>query len=528
MKNLANGISREKLVRLLIDNTPVAYVILDEEYRIHYINENFIKLRNLDPVSSMGERCYNISNGGKRCRQCAVAKAFQTGEKAFIARKDTLPDGSVRFIDDYAIPLHASKEGGRKFVLEIMVNRTQEMLARERRNSDYDEILAILSSLLEAKDQYTATHSGAVRKVAIQLALAMGLGQQDVFDISVAASLHDIGKVHIPDRIINKPDKLTDEEFAIIKSHPTMSYDMLYGLSSFDTIKNIVRHHHERVDGRGYPDGITGSEMSLGTKIVAVADTYDAITSSRSYRKALSHRYAMDEITRVAGTQLDAEVVGAFLEMDFDEEREANRVLDSDSPPVERVIEKQVVVSKEEEKGQNAFKRIVDEDLLLDELFENTPCGYVLMDADRRVLFASKYFLNYMGLTEEETVGKLCYKAGTAEGVPCVPCAIERSLASGKVEHMRQEQETRNGRKIFDLFGMPLPGDDGEVEYVIEIIIDRTDEMMLEREHEQDFASLINMLNNLLKAQDDSMEPNENMSADILALRERLNELMKK
>ena len=152
IKELLQPDLRSELIRLLIDNTPVAYIILDDQYRIHYINDSFLKLRKLDPETTLGKVCYDISNNGKHCRQCAVEQALKTGQKAFIARKDTLPDGSVRFIDDYAIPIGRNGHGDERYVLEIMVNRSEEMLARERRDADYDETLSILAQLLEAKD----------------------------------------------------------------------------------------------------------------------------------------------------------------------------------------------------------------------------------------------------------------------------------------------------------------------------------------------------------------------------------------
>ncbi len=514
-----------KLIRTLIDNTPVAYIILDDQYRIHYINENFLKLRNLSPEATIGEICYNISNGGVHCRQCAVERALATGRKAFISRKDTLPGGAVRFIDDYAIPLTHGRGEGERYVLEIMVNRTQEMQARERRDADYDEILSILSTLLEAKDRYTAMHSEGVRTAAVKLARAMGLSPEEIFEISIAASLHDIGKVRVPDAIINKPGKLTDEEFAIIKHHPVASYDMLRDLSSFDNVKNIVRHHHERVDGRGYPDGLAGGQLSIGAKIVAVADTYDAITSTRSYRKALSHEYALEEIARAAGSQLDESAVAAFLAMDFDGDGTASRALDGETKPVERVIGAQSVRSEQRSFDKGDFVQALDQDRLLEEIFDNTPCGYVLMDKGRKVLYASRYFLEYMGLSQEDVLGKLCYEAGGVGSVPCPGCAIERALETGKVEYMRQEQDTNNGRKIFDLFGMPLGADEQGMEHVIEVIIDRTDEILMERRREQDFGKLIGMMGELLEEQKADAEGE--LSEKIAALRERLSELMR-
>ncbi len=516
-----------RLIRTLIDNTPVAYIILDKDYRIYYINDNFLKLRKLDPELTLGELCYNISNKGVPCRQCAVKKALQTGEKAFITRRDTLPDGSTKFIDDYAIPLLKDDKGEVQFVLEIMVDRTVEMRSREQRDADYDEILSILSSLLDAKDSYTATHSSSVRTVAFALAKAMNLPRQEIFDIAMAASLHDIGKVRIPDSIINKPGRLTEEEFHIIQGHPKVSYDMVADLSSFENIKNIVRGHHERYDGRGYPDGLAGAAIPLGARIVAVADTYDAITSTRSYRKALTHEFALEEIAKGAGEQFDPEIVRIFLNMDFN----ADGVLEigaEQSQTIDRVIE---APSMKSEKNVVSFageaRKKINLDAFVQKIFDNTPCGYVLMNTDRRVLYASKYFLDYMGLAEEGVINRRCYQIATEDGIPCSPCAIELSLKSGKPEYMRMTQKTNNGWKTFDLYGMPLAGQNGKVENVIEIIIDRTEEVLLEKRREEDFTTLIDTLTGILEEQEREAEKPE-LSGHIVALRDRLKMLMAK
>ncbi len=528
MNKFLNLDSKSELVKIFIDNTPIAYIILDKDYRIHYINESFAKLRKLDMAETIGNKCYNISNGGVRCANCAVASALETGEKAFISRKDILPDGSVRFIDDYAIPLQKNELGEVEFVLEIMINRTQEMLAREQRNKDYDEILAILTTLLEAKDSYTAAHSDNVRKLSLNLAREMGLSPDEVFEISVAATLHDIGKVDIPDSIINKPGKLTDEEFAVIKNHPVVSHKMLAGLSSFDKIRDIALHHHERADGKGYPEGLSENQLSIGAKIVAVADTYDAITTTRSYRAALTHEYALSEIMRVAGTQLDKSVAEAFVNMDFDSMTDVLY----DSPDtnktqqIERVLNQQTV-SEANPLESGAIYNGINQDKLLDKIFNNTPCGYILMDKNRKVYYASDYFLDYMGLTKNDVLGKACYEAGGIGSKPCVNCSIERALKSGKTEYMRQEQYTNNGRKIFDLYGVPLVEADGSIEYVIEIIIDRTEEVELERARQQDFKKLIDMLGELFDKQKDELNE-KNLSYKIISFRKRLNNLLNK
>lgn len=516
-----------QLVKMFIDNTPIAYIIMDRNHRIHYVNKSFENLRGLDMATTIGDKCYNISNGGMPCGNCAVAEALSSGKRAFISRKDRMPDGSVRFIDDYAIPLQLDANGQVEYVLEIMINRTAEMLAREQRNMDYDEILSILSALLDTKDNYTAAHSESVRRLSLNLAKSMGLPADRIFEISVAASLHDIGKVNVPLSILNKPDKLTNEEYDVIKMHPIHSFNMLEGFSSFGDIRDIALHHHERIDGRGYPDGLTGDELSIGAKIVAVADTYDAITSTRSYRHALSHEYAIAEIQRVSGSQLDSQVVSAFLAMDFNNlSKELYAPYKENALQVERVVHHtQATVAAELENFKLADK--IDMDHLFKEIFKSTPCGYVIMTTDKKVIFASDYFLDYMGLTKDEVFGQVCYEAGGVGTAPCKDCAIERAIISGKTEYMRQEHHTASGERVFDLFGVPLPEEDGTIEYVIEIVIDRLEETRLERARSQDFNNLIGMLGGVFEAQKQEIDERE-LSDEIVALKSRLSRIMAK
>ena len=174
------------------------------------------------------------------------------------------------------------------------------------------EALTRLSALLEARDSYTYGHSQRVTRHAERIARAMGLSATDVARVRTAAALHDVGKLHTPRDTLNKPGRLTDEEFAVIKRHPVDGAAMATGLGD-PAITAMIRHHHERLDGKGYPDGLAGDEIPVGARIIAVADTFDAITSDRAYRRAASHKRALDVLAREAGTQLDAAAVAGFV-----------------------------------------------------------------------------------------------------------------------------------------------------------------------------------------------------------------------
>jgi putative nucleotidyltransferase with HDIG domain len=172
-------------------------------------------------------------------------------------------------------------------------------------------LLEQLASALEARDPDTHGHSRRVARHAGVIAKRMGLPREEVARIRTAAAIHDVGKVEMPAEIVNKPGPLSDAEFEVIKRHVVVGARMVAGLGD-EELTRIVRHHHERLDGRGYPDGLAGDRIPLGARIVAVADTFDAVTSTRPYRPARRHKEALELLAAEAGTQLDPDAVRSF------------------------------------------------------------------------------------------------------------------------------------------------------------------------------------------------------------------------
>ncbi len=172
-----------------------------------------------------------------------------------------------------------------------------------------------LIEAVEAKDPYTRGHSERVHHISMEIGAAMGLSSRDTEDLFWGSLLHDVGKIGIPDAVLCKPGRLTQDEYTFIMVHPERSYEILRHI---DRLKGAVpgaRHHQEKWDGTGYPHGLQGTDIPLHARIIAVADTYDSITSSRAYRAGRSHEVAMAEIARVAGTQLDPAIVRVLDEI---------------------------------------------------------------------------------------------------------------------------------------------------------------------------------------------------------------------
>ncbi len=178
-----------------------------------------------------------------------------------------------------------------------------------------DQMANALIEAVEAKDPYTRGHSERVHYITMEIGKLMNLGTRDTDDLFWGSLLHDVGKIGIPDAVLCKPGRLTADEFTFIKVHPERSYEILRHI---DRLKGAVpgaRHHQEKYDGTGYPHGLKGNDIPLHARIIAVADTYDSITSSRAYRAGRSHEVAMAEIARVAGSQLDPTIIKVFEEV---------------------------------------------------------------------------------------------------------------------------------------------------------------------------------------------------------------------
>ncbi len=186
------------------------------------------------------------------------------------------------------------------------------LLAFQRVDEAYDQMVTSVVNALEMKDPYTRGHSDRVSQLSVHVAEQLGVSYEERRLTRYAALLHDVGKIGVPLCIINKPGPLDDDEFAEIKKHPTIGADILHDVDFLGPAIDIVRYHHERLDGRGYPYGVSADELSQLVRIVTAVDAFDAMTSTRSYRRALSVDDAVAELRRCAGRQFDPEVVEAL------------------------------------------------------------------------------------------------------------------------------------------------------------------------------------------------------------------------
>ena len=214
----------------------------------------------------------------------------------------------------YSFKLYASKSSEvRARVTELQVTNEALLRTNQRLEESHLSVIGALLGSLEAKDRYTEGHSAATMFHAVGVAKKLGLGTDEIAAVQLGALFHDIGKIGIPDGILRKPERLTDEEWVEMRMHPLIGANLLAHVPNLEKVRPIVLAHHERYDGSGYPNGLSGNQIPLAAQIIAVADAFEAMTSTRPYRPAMTREVALAELRAVAGKQLNPLVVDIFV-----------------------------------------------------------------------------------------------------------------------------------------------------------------------------------------------------------------------
>ena len=315
-------------------NLKIAMLILKEHFEVLCANSGQVALnllkRRIPDLILLDYRMPNM-DGFEVMEQLQnteeykdIPVIFLTGDHDRETEMKALQKGAMDFIT-------------KPFVAEIMLQRVSRILelrrlqknlqeevkiqtreAQERRQQVEqlsEEVMKTLANTIDAKDKYTNGHSVRVATYSREIARRCGKSAKEQQDIYYMGLLHDIGKIGIPDNIINKPGRLTEEEYQIIRQHPVIGSDILKTISQIPAIVTGARWHHERYDGKGYPDGLVGEEIPENARLIGVADAYDAMTSNRSYRKVLSQEIVRREIEIGKGTQFDPYFAKIMLEM---------------------------------------------------------------------------------------------------------------------------------------------------------------------------------------------------------------------
>ena len=322
---------QDNLYRLVLQQTQDGIILSDADGTILFVNDAAEKIRNIKRESVLGHNivnCHKDSSHEKVVRALAYLKTHQ-GNAISRMVTDTANDRYYENVYSAVFDEESELQGVAVVSRDITERRKAEEakaayqrmqeIAHDTLKEKYQSLMMtsmeMLSNLLEARDLYTNGHSKRVSEISCKLfEVYYGINER-YLDMQWAAKLHDIGKICIPDSIVQKPGKLTSEEYDTIKQHSALAADIIRPLDPGSRIWPIVRHHHERYDGKGYPDGCGGSDIPDGARVIAIADAYDAMRSCRPYRSAMSFEQCVGEIQRNAGTQFDPHWVEVFLEL---------------------------------------------------------------------------------------------------------------------------------------------------------------------------------------------------------------------
>lgn len=232
----------------------------------------------------------------------------QVGFARVLMCRLSIDDKTVGTVEAYRTqdrPFNCEDAGQIALLGTFAANAFAKIQMSEKLESHYTMTLEALASALEAKDPYTREHTGRIRDMAVALSVVMKVPAQQRRAVRLGSILHDVGKIGISDSILQKPGPLTELEWEVMRSHPVVGERMLKGIEFLHDALPVIRHHHERWDGKGYPDGLGGEQIPLGARIVAVCDSFDAMTTDRPYREAMSPELACEELIAGAGTQFD-------------------------------------------------------------------------------------------------------------------------------------------------------------------------------------------------------------------------------
>ncbi|WP_320129770.1 HD domain-containing phosphohydrolase [uncultured Sphaerochaeta sp.] len=246
-------------------------------------------------------------------------KAIRLGASDYLAKpvpRETLVSCVKRVIMESESNQEADDERSQDIVHQKELEENLQTALLALKNTTLATLEAF-SETIEQKDAYTKGHCNRVRNIAVAMGKALHLSPESIQTLEGGALLHDIGKIGISEKILNKPTSLTKEEYAIIRMHPIYGERIVSHIDLFKAYEPIIRSHHERMDGTGYPDGLKGDDIPIEVRIVTLADAFDAMTSSRAYRTALPTEIAVEELKLCSGTQFDPKLVNIFIDKEI-------------------------------------------------------------------------------------------------------------------------------------------------------------------------------------------------------------------
>ncbi len=293
-----------------------AAVMLDENGNIIFLNQAFYKLFGYEPEEILGKpiTVLNVPNQSRENQPPnVISQLDKNGKWGGTVQRLKKNGGSIPvYLNTLKTHDFSNNTAG---YIGIYFDLTEIEVTKKQIHTGMTQIITALSSTIQKRDPYTADHQNRVATLSAKIARRLRLDKERIRGISLGATIHDAGKIHIPGEILNRPGALSDHEFGMIREHTNVGYDIIKDIKFPWPIADMVLSHHERIDGSGYPNGISGTNISLEARIIAVADVVEAISAHRPYRAALGIEVAVGEISENSGTKYDADVVNVCREL---------------------------------------------------------------------------------------------------------------------------------------------------------------------------------------------------------------------
>jgi HD-GYP domain-containing protein (c-di-GMP phosphodiesterase class II) len=306
-------VNKNQTADLLFQYMPCIAKAISPEYELLMINNETIQVMKIQEQGLIGKKCYDAFGNGMVCSGCPVPRVLESKQVCTANNKMHMFNSTKFYMNQTVMPI-LNRDGSMKYIIEMSVDITKRKILEKMNHCMFIETVSSLAKLIDSRDHSTGTHSERVREIALSIGNYLNLAESELQELSVAAILHDIGKIGIPEAILHKTEKLSVEEFSIIKRHVQIGYDALKNINLLRKTAEYVRFHHEVVDGSGYPCKLSGEKIPLISRILCVADVYEALTADRVYRKAMSHEQALAIMREGAGKQFDTKVLHAFFE----------------------------------------------------------------------------------------------------------------------------------------------------------------------------------------------------------------------
>ncbi|MBP2643409.1 MAG: domain S-box-containing protein [Firmicutes bacterium] len=300
----------------LLENIPCFISVISPQYDCLMVNGYITKVTGIPKEALLREKCFkNLGCGDTICPDCPTKNAFITKKVCREIKISRINENNDVLIEITAIPVLNKAGTAVKYVIEIAQDITEKHLGEETKAKLLHQTITALSKLIEKRDEATNAHCISVEKLAMAIGKNMDLPKEMLDDLSIAATLHDIGKLGIPEVILNKPDTLSAEEYSLVKTHPLIGYETLISIAPFKHIAESILYHHEKFDGTGYPEQLTGEQIPITSRIIAVADVWEALITDRPYRKAYPKNEALQIMLKQNHSHFDPTVFQHFVKV---------------------------------------------------------------------------------------------------------------------------------------------------------------------------------------------------------------------